>query len=151
MGKGGARIRSGPTRDPNALRRERDGGQGGVELPAEGRQGPVPEWPLTRPTKRELELWEGEWARPQAVMWERNGQELEVAMFVRSVRLAEKPDAPTAARTLVRQQMDSLGISVPGMDRLGWRIAESAAGGGRRRSAGGSARERLAVIDGGGA
>jgi hypothetical protein len=147
MAQGGARVRSGPVRDPNALRRERGDDPSVVELPAAGREGPVPGWPLSDASRRELELWELEWVRPQAVMWERNGQELEVALFVRSLVDAERPNAPTAARTLVRQLMDSLGLSVPGLARNGWKIVEKASG--RRRSSSSSIRDRLKVVEGG--
>ena len=149
MPRGGARIRSGPPPDPSALRRERKDDGGWVTLPREGRDGPAPSWPLSRATKREEELWAAEWARPQAVVWEENGQELEVAMFVRSVRLAEVPSAPTNARTLVRQQMDSLGISIPGMQRLKWRIGEAPVRAEREATDEPSAKERLKLVQGG--
>jgi hypothetical protein len=45
-------------------------------------------------------------------MWERNGQDAEVALFVRSLVAAEARDAPVAARTLVRQQQEALGLSL---------------------------------------
>lgn len=151
MPKGGARARSGPAPDPNALRRERDAGEW-VELPAAGREGDPPEWPLERPTSRELELWIAEWRRPQALMWERNSQAIEVALYCRALVDAESPRASVAARTLVRQLMDNLGISVPGMRAARWKIVEQAetkpqAKGRARRSA----RDRLKVVDGGGA
>jgi hypothetical protein len=145
----GSSSRSGPAPDPTALRRERDSGEW-VDLPASGREGPPPEFPLTEQTAREAELWESEWRRPQAVMWERNGQELEVALYVRSVRDAERLDAPVNARTLVRQQMDALGLTVPGLRGNRWRIVSEAAKpksqppGSRPPSA----KERLRLIDG---
>jgi hypothetical protein len=37
-----------------------------------------------------LIVWAGEWRRPQAVMWERFGQELEVALYVRCLVRAEQ-------------------------------------------------------------
>lgn len=120
MAKGLSR-RSGPPPDPDSLT-QTDGDW--TVLPAEGRKGPVPEWPLSSPTGRELELWAGEWCRPQAVMWEQAGQELEVALFVRSLVKAEAHEASTNARTLVRQQMEALGISVPGMQRNRWKIGQ---------------------------
>lgn len=47
MPRGGARINSGPPPDPNALRRDRPSDQAGwVTLPAAGRKGRPPEWPL---------------------------------------------------------------------------------------------------------
>lgn len=122
MAKGGARAHSGPAPDPMALRRDRDGGEW-VVLPAAGREGDLPGWPLTRVSKREAVLWALEWRRPQAVMWERNGQELEVAMYVRSLVAAERMDAPVNLRTLVKQQQEALGLSLPGLARNRWRIA----------------------------
>lgn len=119
---GGARAHSGPPPDPAALRRDRNDDAGWIHLPAEGRQGEPPAWPLSRPTRRELVLWSQEWARPQAIMWERNGQALEVAMYVRTVKDAERPKAAVAARTLVRQQQETLGISLPGLHRNRWLI-----------------------------
>ena len=123
--RGGARARSGPAPDPDALRRERDG-ESWTTLPAEGRKGRVPKWPLARASKRENEIWRGEWKRPQAVVWQRNGQELEVALYVRSLVAAEALDAPTNLRTLVKQQQEALGISLPGLHRNRWRIGEVA-------------------------
>lgn len=153
MPKGGARARSGPAPDPNALRRERDAGEW-TELPAAGRAGEPPPWPLSQATPRELELWTSEWRRPQALMWERNGQAVEVAMYVRAVVDAESPRAAVAARTLVRQQMDSLGISVPGMRSNRWKIVDEVQSSAQSRPARGrqSARDRLKVVkDEGGA
>jgi hypothetical protein len=184
--KGGARARSGPAPDPNALRRERDGNTW-IDLPAEGRAGPPPEWPLTGRTahipaltpagiqqvedeeekqrlldlveseasarfSRELEVWAGEWRRPQAVEWERNGQELEVALYVRALVAAEAPDAKVTLRTLVKQQQEALGISLPGLARNRWRIPEEAAPNSQEPTPvapGKSARDRFTVHDGG--
>lgn len=153
MAKGGARIRSGPTKDPNALRRDRDklAQDGWVELPAAGRDGPTPEFPLARPTKRELELWDEEWRRPQAIMWEKQGQELEVALYVRAVRRVESPNAPATLFSNVRQYMDNLGISAPGLLRLHWRIVDTPAGQVKRPRPIRGAAERLQVIQGGSA
>lgn len=117
----GSSSRSGPAPDPNALRRDRDG-KDWVHLPAEGRQGEPPDWPLSDPTLRELALWAIEWKRPQAVMWETNGQQNEVALYVRSLKDAEKSDATTAARQLVKQQMEALGLSIPGLRGNRWVI-----------------------------
>lgn len=123
MPSGGARARSGPAPDPNALRRDRKDDAAWVVLPAEGRLGDTPEWPLDGQSVRESELWESEWRRPQAVMWERNGAVLEVALFVRRLAEAEKPGAATNLATLVKQLMESLGISQDGLHRRHWSIA----------------------------
>jgi hypothetical protein len=60
-------------------------------------------------------------------MWEANGQELEVALYVRSVRAAERSRASVAMRTLVKQQQEALGLSLPGLARNRWIIAPNAA------------------------
>lgn len=151
MPKGGARAFSGPPPDPNALRRDRPGDAGSwTVLPAAGREGEVPVWPLSDPSSREIELWRRQWRRPQAVIWEQNGQEDEVAMYVRSLVAAELPNAVVAARTLVRQQQEALGLSMPGLLRLRWRIAEveqPAEPSSAPRQP--SSRDRFKVVDGG--
>lgn len=124
MASGGARARSGPPPDPNALRRDRKSDAAGwVTLPAEGRVGDAPEWPLSEASDRELELWEREWRRPQAVQWEVTAAEVEVALYVRRLAEAEEPGAPTNLGTLVKQLMEGLGISQDGLARRRWKIA----------------------------
>lgn len=147
MPSGGARGRSGPPPDPSALRRDRDAG-GWTVLPAAGRDGEPPKWPLSRPLKRELQLWAAEWARPQAVEWERNGQDVEVAFYVRTMVAAEKRDAKTNLRTLVRQQQDALGISLPGLQRNRWRIGAATAAAAPETQAQ-ATRTRFKVVTGG--
>lgn len=154
MGSGGARARSGPAPDPNALRRERDQGEWTI-LPASGRTTPPPAWPLLGQSEREEELWERMWRKPQALMWERLGQELEVALHVRNLALVELPGAPVNLGTLVRQQQDSLGLTTPGLRANRWRIPgdEVAQRRGERPAPTGparpSARDRLRGIAGG--
>ena len=154
MSKGGARSRSGPPPDPNALRRERDVGEW-VTLPASGRPGNPPAWPLPTASKRERELWRLMWRRPQAIMWERNGQHLDIALYCRRFAEAEVPDSPVALSTLVRQMQDSLGLSVPGLRANRWRIASDEVAARRAERAAvdeklrPSARERLKAIQGG--
>lgn len=121
MTKGGARARSGPAPDPDSLTQV-DGEW--TILPAAGREGPAPSWPLPSPSERELLLWSQVWESPQAVMWERFGQVLEVALFVRTFGRAEERDATAALVTLVRQGQEALGLSMPGMLRNRWRIED---------------------------
>lgn len=84
-------------------------------------------------------------------MWEANGQVAEVALYVRSLKDAERPKATVAARTLVRQQMDALGLTIPGLRVNRWIIAGEAAQHVDRHSASGaaSAKERLKIVAGG--
>jgi hypothetical protein len=152
MTKGGARARSGPAPDPNALRRDRDAGEWTV-LPADGRLGAMPDWPLTEQSSRETELWEDLWRKPQAIMWERYGQGVEVALYVRRLTEAELMDSRVNLSTLVRQMADSLGLTTPGMRANRWRITAeepvrpTPSG---RRPAVRSSRSRLKVVPGDG-
>lgn len=117
MVKGG-HGRGGPPPDPMALRRDRGDDRGWMHLPAAGRQGDPPPWPLSRAPRRELDLWAAEWRRPQAVLWEANGQEIEVALYVRTLREAEAQGASSARRTLVRQMQEALAITHGGLLRF---------------------------------
>jgi pyruvate/2-oxoglutarate dehydrogenase complex dihydrolipoamide acyltransferase (E2) component len=62
---------------------------------------------------------------PQALMWERYGQEIEVALYVRRLAEAEARESSVALSTLVRQLADSLGLSTPGMRANRWRVDRS--------------------------
>lgn len=62
------------------------------------------------------------WDRPQSVMWAANGAATEVAVFARSLAVAERPDASVPSRVLLRQQMDALGMTLPGLRSLRWLI-----------------------------
>ena len=123
MPSGGARLRSGRAADPLSIRAGREGGTV-VHLPAAGRQGPTPKWPLSRASARESQLWKAEWARPQAVIWERDHLEHQVALYVRCLAVAEEPKAPTDSRRLVKEMMNGLGITLDGLAGRGWVIGE---------------------------
>lgn len=121
----GGHSRSGPPPDAGSLRQARLGGTGQwASLPAEGRAGRPPRWPLTEQTDRERVLWRELWKRPQAVMWERLDQRYEVALFARNLERAERPGASIELQKVVRAYLDSLGLSVAGMLRNRWRLAE---------------------------
>jgi hypothetical protein len=153
----GGHAASGPAPDPNALRRDRPGDAATwTTLPAEGRQGPAPEWPLIEADGREWELWAELWSMPQAIMWERLGQRYEVALYVRMLARAEQPKSSIELQKVVRQYLDSLGLSTQGMLRHRWRlsaneVAEKRATKTTKAPARPSMRDRLKAIDGGGA
>lgn len=155
MARGGPRTRSGPAPDPMALRRDRPSDKAEwTDLPAAGRKGQTPKWPLPDQLAGEAELWKRQWRRPQAVVWERNGQELEVALFVRALVVSEGPKASAADRNVVQRKMADLGLTVPGMRANRWRIvdeAEQKRSGRRQVRAESSVRDRLKVVEGGGA
>lgn len=152
MPSGGARARSGPAPDPNALRRERDTGDW-TELPAAGRETDPPEWPLAGLDTREWELWRKLWLMPQALMWERYGQDLEVALYVRQLVRFEQPRSSVILGTLVRQMADSLGLTTPGLRANRWKIMRDEVSERRvaRPQPGQSSRDRLKALRGGAA
>jgi len=156
MTSGGARTRSGPAPDPGALARDRPSDPSWTVLSVTGRPGPAPDWPLMDASGRELELWTGLWGKPQAAQWERYGQELQVALYVRRLAEVEVPGAPASIGTLVRQMADALGLTIPGMRSLRWHLGSDSVAtpsGPKparpvRRT---SARNRLTVVPGDGA
>lgn len=93
---------------------------GTMKLPAEGRQGPAPKWPLSG---RAPKVWAELWATPQAVAWERLGWTRVVARYCRILLAAERP-IPTASAAMseARQLEDRLGLTPKAMRMLLWEI-----------------------------
>lgn len=157
MTKGGARSRSGPPPDPNALRRLRADDKGWTTLPSEGRSEVAPEWPLTEATGRELVLWERWWRKPEALLWESDGSSDYVALTVRMFAEAEVEKASAENRKTVRMMMADLYLTRDAKDRARIKIAvdETAEKREQKTSAApkqqASARDRFKVVDGGGA
>ena len=127
MASGGARSRSGPAPDPNALRRDRKDDQAGwVTLPSE-RTGPVPAWPLPGDIlPAEVEQWAKLWRTPQATVWEAEHSEDDVALYVRSFVAAALPGAAVNLIKEVRIMRDDLGLSPGSALRKRWRIPANA-------------------------
>lgn len=148
MASGGARARSGPVGDVNALRQK----NGWVELPPR-RVGDTPVWPLVDATPREIELWTRLWSRPQAVIWERDQLFEYVALYVRYFAGAELPYSPVNQGTLVKQMSGELMLSPDGMAKQRYRVRaeDDAPAVKQQRPEPGrkSARDRLSVVDGG--
>ena len=150
MTSGGARARSGPPPDPDAIRRDRSTDQQWTTLP-EAYTGPVPAWPLTESTKREDALWAALWTTPQASQWAALNLTDEVALYARAFCEASQQDAKADVRTLVLRLREGLGLSTAGLARNRWRMPsqsqpvtkEAPRTDGRRRP---SAKERLAKI-----
>jgi hypothetical protein len=153
MTSGGARSRSGPPADAEALRRDREAGDW-IALDAAPVTEPPPTWPLSKPFRaREKTLWAREWARPQAVMWRRLGLEEEVAAYVRTVVRFEGPESRTGDGTLMRQLAEDLGISMSGLARNRWTIGKPASVAAAKETTeptGPTAKERLKLVAGGG-
>lgn len=95
-----------------------------VQLPASGRDGATPRWPLPNPTSDERKVWKELWASPQAVAWETLGWTRAVARYVRCLVEAEKPGAMVTLLGEVRQMEDRLGLTPMSMLRLRWEIVD---------------------------
>lgn len=121
--KGGARVNSGPLpKDPAARRRRNLPAQTSRVLPAEGYQGPLPEWPLGRCTKSVASVWERLWRKPQAAAWVDLGYEFTVARLALLMVQAVKPGVLPAILSEVRQIEDRLGLNPAAMQRLRWEV-----------------------------
>lgn len=115
-----------PSRNP----RRRNARPDWRALPAAGRKGEAPKWPLASRVKGSVDLWRDLWSRPQAVAWDEDGQERVVARYVLLVLEAEKPDASAALLSEVRQLEDRIGLNPLAMKRLLWEVVDLPAGDG---------------------
>lgn len=156
MTSGGARNRSGPRPDPNSLRSLKRGVLL-VTLP-EKYDGPVPDLPLTRRTRRELQLWAEAWTTPQANAWAREPWRWRtVAMWVRAVARSEAADSSVSLIAASIRLADQIGLTPAGLRENGWAIARDELGDRRTdeqpepaRPQTMSARDRMKAAAGGG-
>jgi hypothetical protein len=131
-----------PPKDAPARRNTR---VGPVKLPAEGRSGPTPVWPLVGdPIEAEAEVWAQLWATPQAVAWERLGWTRTVGRYCRLLVAAEELDASAKVLLEVRQLEDRLGLTPRAMRMLLWEIVSDEVASQRRQSKG--ARGRIKAV-----
>lgn len=159
MARGG-HAHSGPPPDPNALRNDRSDVLGWKVLPITGRPGDPPDWPLPEASDREMWHWARLWRTPQATEWEKLGQLVEVAVYVRRLCEVEVPGATASLGNHVLRLAEGLGLTIPGLLRNRWQIGggvtpavEQPTGTDGRtapRTAGGSVRGRLTVVPDGG-
>ena|SRR5882757_3182996 len=140
----------GPAPKPDNQRRRRNATVAMTRLPAEGRQGDPPRWPLAFTAAFCEDTWAELWSTPQAAAWERLGPGA-VRMVARYVvLLAEAEVGEPKAAMEVRQLEDRLGLSPLAMLRLRWEVAADEVAEARNtRSAGGAPtpRERLRLAD----
>lgn len=170
MPSGGARARSGPAPDPNALRRDRKDDAPWIVLPAEGYKGRIPKFPLDPAPvydeywvgkkrvrefdktstearfDREVAHWKKLWRKPQGVMWKQLGLEHEVASYVRAYLESNEADASAGLKTAVLRMAGEIGLSLPGMHQLRWRIVVDELGA-RRETRSTTTPGRLSVRD----
>lgn len=112
-------------KDPAQRRRRNSTGASKTLLPAGGRKGATPRWPLTvaKPT-----LWASLWKLPQAVVWEQTGAVRVVARYALLLEQAELPDASAALLGEVRQMEDRLGLNPKAMRSLLWEVSSDEVG-----------------------
>lgn len=125
MARGGARNRSGPKAREESARSERRG-YTLTALPAEGFDGPVPDFPLPDPSERELEVWEAAWRTPQACAWSMPSERWRtrtVAMWVRLSVVCESPEVGAAHLAQLHRFADQIGMTTAGLAEMGWKVA----------------------------
>lgn len=138
-----------PGPPPKKNARRRNARPDWVTLPIEGRKGKTPRWPLSGRTPAG---WADIWRKPQAVMWEKNGDVLLVARYVRLRNLSQDPASLESVNVSVlnelRQLEDRLGLSPMALKRLQWEIGDAEAAGASQSDAGKvvDARERFAIL-----
>jgi len=108
---------------PKFQPRRRNARNGPVTLPAGGRSGPPPKWPLPgKPTAQEAAGWRELWATPQSVAWESLGWIRTVARYCRAMIAAEQPGAQAPLLGQVTALEDRLGLTPKAMRLLLWQI-----------------------------
>lgn len=142
MPKGGARVRSGPQKDPNSARSEASG-ISLTALPSEGYRGRAPAFPLPRISRgvtadgkanqaltksfraREIAIWRQVWKTPQAAAWSLDSWRWPtVAEFCRIKAAVElDPDSNAALLSRLREYRNEIGLSPDGLKANGWAIA----------------------------
>lgn len=125
MSRGGARNRSGPKPSERSARSDARG-YSLTALPAEGFDGPVPEFPLPGALERELELWEWAWRTPQACAWSlpsESWRSRTVALWVRLSVRCEAEDAGAALYAQLHRFADQIGMTTAGLAEMGWKVA----------------------------
>ena len=93
-------------------------------LPAEGRRGRAPAWPLPAKLPAEAKLWAEMWKKPQAIVWERQCIERVVARYVRMVVRSESDiEAPITLLAAVASLEDRLMLNPISLKRAYYVIA----------------------------
>lgn len=136
-------------KDPAARRRRNSTGAQKTLLPAGGRDGKTPTWPI-KAVPKPTTLWTSLWKLPQAVAWERQHLARVVARYAMLLQLAESYEASAAVLGEVRQLEDRLGLNPKAMRSLLWEVTEDEVGEKRSEaatiSAADAARSRLRVV-----
>ena len=177
MARGGARNRSGPAPSESSERSERRG-YSLTALPAEGYDGPVPEWPLApyvvrrweseegarfqvvdhEATEsfrvRELALWGWAWRTPQACAWSLPSEMWRaqtVARWCRQAAKCESSDSSASDHGQLHRYADQVGLTTAGLREMGWKVAVDQVAEKAAESVAPklSSRDRMKVVQGG--
>ncbi len=165
MSSGGSRNRSGPQAQEGSGRSERRG-YSLTALPAEGYDGPVPDFPLPRRFaedtelsepihQRELDVWAWLWTTPQACAWSMPSERWRlytIALYVRTFVICEGADAKAADKASLHRFADQIGMTTAGLAEMGWKVAVDEVGARRasqpKAPAPKSSRDRMKVVSG---
>jgi hypothetical protein len=135
-----------PPKPAGEVRRRNAPAANTVRLPAEGRFGAAPTWPLSGGSP---DVWDELWATPQAVAWERLGWTRVVARYVKVLGYCEDPESLSVGLLgEARQLEDRLGLTPMSMLRLRWEIVADEISEKRdtKSAAAKSPRKRLKVV-----
>jgi hypothetical protein len=116
------------------------------KLPAEGRAGPPPCWPLETLSEAESAVWAEIWSTPQATEWERLAWPHPVARYVRCLVASEQYGAKAALLAEVRLLEQQLGLTPMAMLRLRWEVVDDLPAGPLAGVAA-KPRRRLLIVD----
>jgi hypothetical protein len=134
---------------PNPNRRRRNAAPSLTELPAEGRKGRTPPFPIPNNANEALAaleetIWAEVWRLPQAVMWERMSCAREVALYVRHRAKAETGSLDHAKEA--RMMADRLGLTPMAMKHLLWTVRPDELAE-KRTERSQSSRDRVKAVD----
>lgn len=139
----------GPPPKPDAQRRRRNAVVAMTKLPARF-DGPIPSWPLGKPSKIELDTWAQLWVLPQAAAWAHSQSARVVARYVLLLVKAEAGNVLLMPE--VRMLEDRLGLTPMSMLRLRWEVASDEVSSAREAKAPARrrtpAKRRLMAVDG---
>lgn len=122
----------------------RNARSGPLRLPAEGRKGDPPPFPLFTETLAEEAAWAQLWATPQAVAWERLGWTRTVARYCRIMVAAEQPEASPSVMAQATALEDRLGLTPKAMRMLLWEVVSDEVTEQRQQTSG--ARKRIKAV-----
>ncbi|WP_175627558.1 hypothetical protein [Microbacterium sp. CSI-V] len=123
MPRGGPRAGAGRTPDTSSLSEAVRIEAGAIRTLPKERTGPVPEWPLSEASERELEVWADMWRKPQAIVWEEQLLFRPVAFHVRTSVKAEDPDSKSAILSVLMRQENELLLNYRVLLSAGLRIS----------------------------